>query len=66
MNGNLTFHPNGSDATRISFLKLKPAVIKPPVLTIFKEISSLVPTPGHGGIHMMRETWNMKLNKCRV
>jgi len=56
MNGNLAFHPNGGDATWISFLKLKPAIIKPPVFAIFEEIGSLVPTPGHGRIHVMRET----------
>lgn len=58
---NLTFHPNSGDAAWVSFLKLKPTVIKPPIFVIFEEIGSLVPTPGHGGVHIMRETLNVKL-----
>ena len=66
MNRNLAFHPNGSDAAWIFFFKLKPAVIKSPVFVIFEEIGSLVPTPGHGGVHTMRETWNNKLKGKQI
>jgi len=63
---NLAFHPNGSDAAWIFFFKLKPAVIKSPVFVIFEEISSPVPTPGHGGVHTMRETWNNQLKEKQI